>query len=123
MYLTHRKRIRDSITFISKTALLSAFPCSYRELCSVSLEDPGQVQLLDLPLQTGGQTGVHGRTPREHNVLVKLCPGVYIGSLDGVKEQLRHSCPLDVDEVRLEEDFWCLKALPTELHNPTIGKL
>ncbi len=96
---------------------------THQEIRCVSLEHPGQVQLLDLSLKTGGQSRVHGGPSREHYVLVELCPGVYVCSLDGVEEKLGHACSLNVDEVRLEEDLWRFKPLAAKLHHSAIGKL
>lgn len=46
-----------------------------RELVHVPLEHALQVQLLQLPLQSRGQAGVHGGAARQHNVFVELGPG------------------------------------------------
>lgn len=48
---------------------------SDRELVHISLEHTLQVQLLELPLQSRRQAGVHGGSSREHNVFVELRPG------------------------------------------------
>lgn len=46
----------------------------HRELVHVSLQHPLQVQLLEFPLQSGGQARVHGGPPRQHDVFVELGP-------------------------------------------------
>lgn len=47
---------------------------THRQLVHVSLQHALQVQLLQLPLQTGRQAGVHGGAPRKHDVFVELRP-------------------------------------------------
>ena len=56
-------------------------------------------------------------------MLVELSPGVDIGSLDRVEEKLGHTHSFNVDEMRLEEDFWCFESLSSQLDNPAIWKL
>ena len=50
-------------------------------------------------------------------------PGVYVGGLDGVEEQLGHSDTLHVDEVGLEQSLGGLKALSAHLDHTTIWQL
>lgn len=50
-------------------------------------------------------------------------PEVNICSLDGVEQQLCHSHPLHVDEMRLEKGFRSPEPLPANLHLPAIGEL
>lgn len=47
---------------------------TYRELWGVSLEHILKIQLLDFSLHSGWQTGEHGGTPWQHNVLVEFAP-------------------------------------------------
>ena len=59
-------------------------------------------------------------------VCVCVCessPGVDVGRVDGVEEQLGHSDPLHVDQVGLEESLGGLKALPTHLNHPAVRQL
>lgn len=53
----------------------------------------------------------------------EFSPGVDVGRLDGVKEELGHTDPLHVDQVGLEQSLWGLKALPTHLNDPAIRQL
>lgn len=46
----------------------------HRELVHVPLQHTLQVQLLELPLQSGGQARVHGGPPGQHDVFVELGP-------------------------------------------------
>lgn len=50
-------------------------------------------------------------------------PEVDICSLDGVEQQLGHSHPLHVDEMRLEKGFRSPEPLPTHLHLSAIREL
>lgn len=50
-------------------------------------------------------------------------PGVYIGGLDGVGEELGHSDALHVDEVGLEQSLRGLKPLSSHLDHTTIWQL
>lgn len=50
-------------------------------------------------------------------------PGVDVGRLDGVEEQLGHSHTFHVDEVRLEQSLGGLKALSSHLDHTTIWQL
>lgn len=50
-------------------------------------------------------------------------PGVYIGCLDGVEEELGHSDTLHVDEVGLEQSLGGLKPLSSHLDHTTIWQL
>ena len=40
-----------------------------------------EIKLLDFALKTGGESGVHGRASRQHDVLVELAAQIDIGSL------------------------------------------
>lgn len=50
-------------------------------------------------------------------------PGVYVGCLDGVEEELSHSDTLHVDEVGLEQSLRGLKPLSSHLDHTTIWQL
>lgn len=50
-------------------------------------------------------------------------PGVNVCCLNGVEEKFGHSDPFHVNEVRLEESFWGLEALPSDLNNPAVREL
>ena len=43
--------------------------------------------MLDLALETGRQTRVHGASPRQHNVLVELRAQVDVGGLKQINEK------------------------------------
>lgn len=80
----------------------------------------------------------NGNTLR-HRITVHICPplltaecicalslalpGVYVGCLDGVEEQLGHSDTLHVDEVGLEQSLRGLKPLSTHLDHTAIWQL
>ena len=88
---------------------------------STDLKHSLQMQLLELPLQSGGQARVHGGAPRQHDVLVQLGPDVDVAALDGVEQQLGNALALHIDEVGLEKSLWGLKPLPTNLSNNQIS--
>jgi len=71
----------------------------------LALEDTLEVELLDLLLETRGQTREHGGTTREHDVLIELRAKIDISLLDAVKELISHTHSINIDEVRLEEDL------------------
>ena len=50
-------------------------------------------------------------------------PGVYVGCVDGVEEQLGHPDALHVDEVWLEQSLGRLKAFSSHLDHTTIWQL
>lgn len=109
-----------AITTIGPTTVVGG---THSKPLHVSLEDPLQVQLLDLSLQSGGEAGVHGGATRQNNVLVELGPCVHVCCLDGIEEELSDSHSIHVDQVRLEECLRSPKALSSNLHSTTIGKL
>ena len=52
-----------------------------------------------------------------------LRPEVDVCGLDGVKQQLGHSGPLHVDQVRLEQSLRGPEAFSTHLHLPPVRQL
>lgn len=50
-------------------------------------------------------------------------PGIYVGRLDSVEEELSHSDTLHIDEVGLEQSLGGLKPLPSYLDHTTIWQL
>jgi len=53
----------------------------------------------------------------------RVGPEVDVCGLDGVKQQLRHSGSLHVDEVGLEESLGGPEPLPAHLHLPAVREL
>ena len=56
-------------------------------------------------------------------MLVELGPRVHVCCLDGVEEELSHSYPIHVDQVRLEQSLRSTEALSSDLHSATVGEL
>lgn len=50
-------------------------------------------------------------------------PGIYVGRLDSVEEELGHSDTLHIDEVGLEQGLRGLKPLSSHLDHTTIWQL
>ncbi len=50
-------------------------------------------------------------------------PGVDICGLDGVEEQLGHTHPLHVDEVRLKQSLGGFEPLASDLDHPAVREL
>lgn len=56
-------------------------------------------------------------------VVLRDWPGIDVGSLDGVEEELGHAHALHVDEVRLEQSLRGLEALSSHLDHTAVWQL
>lgn len=54
-------------------------------------------------LQPRGQTGIHGRAAREHDVFVVVCARVHVRILDHLEHHVGHATLLAVDQRRVEQ--------------------
>lgn len=95
---------------------------AYVESLRVSMQYAGEPQLLELLLQTRGQTGVHAASSTEHDGLVETGAHVDVGTLDGVEQQLGDTWLVDVDQVRLEETLGSLEPLAAHADDTAVGE-
>ncbi|KAH3680590.1 hypothetical protein WICPIJ_008210 [Wickerhamomyces pijperi] len=89
----------------------------------VAVENPGEPELLDFLFQSRRKTWVHRRTTRKNNGLVKRGSDIDVGGLHGVEEQLTDTDLLNIDQTWLEETFWSLVSLTSDLDDSTIWQL
>lgn len=88
----------------------------------VALGDLLGVEGADVLLETRGETGVHGGTSRENNVLVELRTDIHVSAVDSVEDGLRDTNSIDIDETGGEEGLGSHVALTADLDDATVGE-
>lgn len=86
----------------------------------VSLGNVLVVELANVLLEARGQTGVHGGTTREHNVVVKGLTKIHVSTVDAVEEGLRDAHAVTINEAGGEEALGGEETLTTEMDHTTI---
>lgn len=82
-----------------------------------------KVELSNLLLQTGWETGVHAATTRQHNVSVQEGTGVQVSLVDTIEQLLVDTSTLNINEVGLEEGLRGLEPLTSDLDHTAIREL